>query len=175
MGDPCGVCLEEACDGEECVNHHHICKSCFANYAITFLNEEINTYDIPCPSCRAPIPYVKNGLITTYHENGAIKMKAQYKDNKLHGLCEEYDEDGVKISEFTYIDDKMRGDRREWYDNGKLWLSCSYDDDGRRHGAYEEYFMNGQLWRRGSYIHGMRADLFEEYSIDGVLILKENY
>ncbi len=171
----CGVCLEETQSGEECVNHHRICKSCFDHYVLTFLNEEIDTCEIPCPSCRISIPYVKSGLITTYHENGAIKIKAHYQDNKLHGTYEEYNEDGVKISEFSYMDDKMRGERREWYENGVLWLYCTYDDLGRRHGTYEEYFMNGQLWRRGSYIHGLRADLFEEYSIDGILILKENY
>ena len=41
---------------------------------------------------------LKNGTYVTYNENGNIKVKATYKDDKLDGPYIEYDENGnIKI------------------------------------------------------------------------------
>jgi hypothetical protein len=57
-----------------------------------------------CPLCRSETPYIKNGMITTYYENGSVKVRAHYTNNQLNGLYEEYYENGVKSSEFTIFE-----------------------------------------------------------------------
>jgi protein TonB len=56
---------------------------------------------------------IKNGLSLTYHENGNIKLKEYYHENKRSGELTTYFEDGV-----------LR--RREIYENGKVITGQCY-------------------------------------------------
>ena len=47
-----------------------------------------------------------------------------------------------------------------------------YDEQGKRHGYWEQYHHNGQLWRKGEYRHGKAHGLWEYYWSDGQLSYK---
>ena len=44
----------------------------------------------------------KNGVIETYHDNGQLKSRANYKNDKLNGLYE------------------------GWHSNGQMWARATY-------------------------------------------------
>ena len=50
-----------------------------------------------------------------------------------------------------------------------------YNDKGERHGYWEVYHLNGQLWAKGTYFNGIRHGYWEQYISDGRLYLKGNY
>ena len=39
-----------------------------------------------------------------------------------------------------------------------------YNTNGKRHGYWEVYYFNGNLWFKGYYINGNRHGLCEEYN-----------
>ena len=169
----CCICLEEFPEThicKPCMNHseadHIQCILCYTNYIQSQLNENIDFETFVCPLCRTESPYVKNGLITTYYDNGSIKIRAYYKDNQVDGLYKEYYENGQIASQFTIRCGKMDGQRFEWYENGNLWLKCRYEK-GLKEGIAEEYYENGNLWKRILYIHGVRDGLYQEWDVNG--------
>ena len=47
--------------------------------------------------------------------------------------------------------------------------------NGLRHGPWELYYYNGQLYYKGKYVNGQQQGLWEEYYQNGKLISKEFY
>jgi antitoxin component YwqK of YwqJK toxin-antitoxin module len=50
-----------------------------------------------------------------------------------------------------------------------------YDMDGRKQGYWEDYYDNGKLWSKGSYVNGLRDGYWEYYDINGGIWLKGNF
>lgn len=50
-----------------------------------------------------------------------------------------------------------------------------YVKDGRREGAWVDYWVNGQLWNEGTYKNGKREGVWVEYWDNGQLWSKGNY
>lgn len=167
----CVICFEEFSKEDEivkpCAHKHIFCITCFHDYIQCQLNEDIDFQTFACPLCRTQSEYIKNGFITTYYENGNIRIRAYYTNNQLNGIYEEYYENGQKASQFNYVNGQMVGTRIEWYDNGNIWLKCFYGNHGKKEGLAEEYYENGQLWKRIMYIDGIRDGLYQEYDMNG--------
>jgi antitoxin component YwqK of YwqJK toxin-antitoxin module len=53
-----------------------------------------------------------------------------------------------------------------YYNNGQLWYKGNYVN-GQQHGYWESYFDNGQLWYKGNYINGNRHGYWECYRYNG--------
>jgi antitoxin component YwqK of YwqJK toxin-antitoxin module len=49
------------------------------------------------------------------------------------------------------------------------------NDKGQRHGYWEVYYDNGQLYFKGDYVNGQRHGYSEEYHPNGKLEYKGNY
>lgn len=49
------------------------------------------------------------------------------------------------------------------------------DENGIRHGPWEDYYNNGQLWLNGEYNHGKNQGLWELYYTDGETMGKGGY
>ena len=49
------------------------------------------------------------------------------------------------------------------------------NDKGERHGYWEHYYSNGQLWFKGNYVNGNRHGYWEDYWSNGQLIDKTYY
>lgn len=50
-----------------------------------------------------------------------------------------------------------------------------YNENGEYHGYWEQYYHNGNLWYKGSFINGRRHGLWEYYHDNGKLMYKGNY
>jgi len=46
---------------------------------------------------------------------------------------------------------------------------------GKREGIWREYFITGELWKKGSYQDGYKVGIWEQYSQKGVLISKDSF
>ena len=49
------------------------------------------------------------------------------------------------------------------------------NEKGERHGYWEEYYSNGQLWCKGNYVNGKQHGYWEDYYENGQLNFKGNY
>lgn len=182
----CNICFEEKEESEvikHCNDKHIFCKPCFESYLQSHLNEESI---LLCPLCRSEIPFIKNGFINTYFENGSLHTRIFYNNDIMDGLYETYyesdDESGkpsLLASRYYMKNNKINGLRIEYYDNGQLWLKCNYKD-GLKDGAFEEYYETENsdemiLWRKGFYINGKRSGLYQTFDINGNIIESINY
>ena len=61
-----------------------------------------------------------------------------------------------------------------YYSNGQLYYKGNYLND-KRHGYWEYYWSDGQLSRKGDYVDGERHGLCEGYYSNGVLHYKGYY
>jgi antitoxin component YwqK of YwqJK toxin-antitoxin module len=50
-----------------------------------------------------------------------------------------------------------------------------YNDKGERHGYWEKYYLNGNLWYKGNYVNGNRHGYWEWYHDNGQLDSKIYY
>ena len=70
----------------------------------------------------------KNGILTTYYENGQKEEEWTYKDGKRDGLYASWYENGQKWIEGTYKNGKKDGLHTEWYENGEKSREETYKD-----------------------------------------------
>jgi antitoxin component YwqK of YwqJK toxin-antitoxin module len=50
-----------------------------------------------------------------------------------------------------------------------------FDENGKRHGYWEYYYSNGQLWYKGNFVNGKQHGYWESYYSSGQLYYKGNY
>ena len=50
-----------------------------------------------------------------------------------------------------------------------------YNENGQRHGYWEDYWYQGQLWFKGYYVNGKLDGYWEEYHHNGQLWFKGNF
>ena len=60
------------------------------------------------------------GIAVTYHDNGQVRAREEFKKGKLHGLWEEYYENGQLMKKARY----KNGERETWLE--------FYHEDGTR-------------------------------------------
>ncbi|MBO7254451.1 MAG: hypothetical protein J6V36_04025 [Clostridia bacterium] len=92
---------------------------------------------------------IEEGLYSEYTEEGRLKLRCIYKDDKKDGHYVEYDEEG------------------------RLKLVCSYKD-GKKEGFYKRMEQEGRLFMFGEYQNDMKTGLFEVYA-RGALVIKGNH
>ena len=97
------------------------------------------------------------GITVSYHENGQLRFKGNYKDGKEDGLVERYDENGQLEFKLNYKDGKQDGLTETYYKNGQLQYKTNFKD-GKEDGLSERYDENGQLILRRNYKDGKRED-----------------
>ena len=89
---------------------------------------------------------VLEGEWLSYHENGQLKFKRNYKDGKLEGEWLVYYENGQLEEKGNYKDDKQEGEWLVYNENGQLEEKGNYKD-GKEEGEWlvYQYHENGQL------------------------------
>ncbi|CAB4142315.1 MORN variant [uncultured Caudovirales phage] len=50
-----------------------------------------------------------------------------------------------------------------------------YNEQGKKHGYWERYWSNGNLWEKGHYLNGEKHGYWESYHSNGELRKKEYY
>lgn len=86
---------------------------------------------------------IRNGLFTTFYENGQVKSRVVVINNNISGIYESF------------------------YEDGKIKYRCTYNDDFI-HGPTEWFYNNGQIKEKGTYTNGKLSGLREEFHKDGV-------
>ena len=61
----------------------------------------------------------KNGIHTTYYENGQKEYEGFYKDGELDGLYTTWYDNGQKKKEVNFKEGKEDGLETQWFKNGK--------------------------------------------------------
>ena len=64
---------------------------------------------------------------------------------------------------------RRQGLWKQYWLNGNLWAKGSYLD-GKETGAWEWYRKNGNLWAKESFLNGKRTGSREDYDREGNLI-----
>ncbi len=117
----------------------------------------------------------KNGEWVSYHKNGQLQYKINYKDGKPEdGPTEWYYENGQVWGKFNYKDGKLNGLLERFHENGQLQRKENRKD-GKLDGLYESYWWNGQLSKKGIYKDGKPDGLWVYFYDDGSLIKTETY
>lgn len=99
---------------------------------------------------------------TTYHENGAVKFTATYKDGVAEGIQREFSPEGKVIGAKVFVEGVLTGE-------GIL------DTAGRQQGMWVEYHPNGQIKSKGEYLNGKRILEWVFYHPNGKIEQKGKY
>ena len=68
---------------------------------------------------------------------------------------------------------ERHGPWEEYHPNGNLWYKTNYIN-GKEHGLSEDYYyFNGNLMYKGTFVNGKKHGLCERYNYDGKLHRKE--
>jgi antitoxin component YwqK of YwqJK toxin-antitoxin module len=113
---------------------------------------------------------MKEGIETwdAYYENGQLKKRNNYKEDKDHGVNEGYQENGI-IEYRSFFKNGVRfGINELYHENGKLAKKMPYID-GEENGIWEFYDLNGHLDYTESYKNGKYHGVNEYYDENGNL------
>jgi antitoxin component YwqK of YwqJK toxin-antitoxin module len=98
----------------------------------------------------------KQGDWEIFYDNGRLRGKGKYIDNRLVGIWTYYFENG-KIEQTGSFDDKgeYTGDWKWYYEDGSLRIVEQYFE-GEREGDFVEYDQLGEIMVEGSYVNGLK-------------------
>jgi antitoxin component YwqK of YwqJK toxin-antitoxin module len=77
------------------------------------------------------------------------------------------------MNQYNNIREK-HGYWEKYHSNGNIWYKGNYIN-GKLNGYWENYYTNGNIWYTGNYINSKRISNWEYYSYNGTLINKEFY
>jgi len=117
---------------------------------------------------------IKNGLYESFHENGQLSKRENYKDGELDGLVEEFYESGQLNQRENYKDGELDGPWEWFYENGQLMTRTTFIN-GKKEGLLESFHSNGQLQMTENYKDNELDGLVEEFDENGELSIRENY
>jgi antitoxin component YwqK of YwqJK toxin-antitoxin module len=124
---------------------------------IFYLPDEVHPYSGKClifypgtEAVKQEMTFKKgilNGTMTTYYQNGNIKIKGEYKNGRLYGKWESWYEGGKKKFEVNYLNDTLNGEYMRWYVTGVMKEKGLYANNMRK-GAWIEYDEAGMILKR---------------------------
>ena len=144
------------------------------------------------------------GRTVSYHQNGQLRSKANYKNGKYDDLREIYFENGQLKSKENYKNGKYDGFWESYHENGELEFKGNYKD-GKKDGLWELHFhvnfwdyhmkvyyhslprypggaenceddrLFCPFYTRQTYKDGKKDGLIEYYRLNGQLLAKGNH
>ena len=69
----------------------------------------------------------------------------------------------------------MSETKEEYWSNGQLKSRINYNNNGQRHGPYEEWHGNGQQWEKRNYVNDKLNGPYEKWYENGQQYIKGNY
>ncbi|MCX6317297.1 MAG: hypothetical protein NTW29_08400 [Bacteroidetes bacterium] len=124
---------------------------------------------------------VKNGDHEEYHDNGKLKHKAFYKNDKVDGPSMYWYDNGQVQKEHYYKNGVRSGTWRDYYRSGKIEFIQPYNEEGICHGILVSFFENGQKKMEQELENGVNKDgdsykvWFENGDIDSALTYKNGH
>lgn len=101
---------------------------------------------------------IKNGNYEEYHENGKLKHKAFYINDKVDGPSKYWYENGQLKSEHFYNKGIRIGTWKNYYASGKIEFVQPFNEEGNYNGILVSYFENGQKRMEQILENGRNAD-----------------
>lgn len=137
----------------------------------------------------------KHGAYVAYYDTGILYEKSEYNHGKLRGsrlihypdgqleISESYDDSGMLdgpyityykngkvMAEKVYSKNILQGKVSVYYEDGQLKEEVWFKDN-QENGPFTEYFPNGKVQWKGTYLNGPNEfGALEEYDSTGVLI-----
>ena len=102
------------------------------------------------------------GYHKSYHKNGQLELRENWKDGKREGLKEQYYNNGQLELRENWKNGKREGLEEHYYNDGELAYKTNYKD-GKREGLEEQYSNDGELVYKTNYKDGKREGLLEQY------------
>jgi antitoxin component YwqK of YwqJK toxin-antitoxin module len=99
---------------------------------------------------------------TAYYEDGSVRYTATYRNGVAEGIQREFSPEGKVINAKVYVDGILTGE-------GII------DTVGRKQGDWKEYYPNGALKSKGTYLNGKRVDEWSFYFANEKLEQKGKY
>ena len=118
---------------------------------------------------------LKQGLWVQYFPGGAIKNKITFKDNRPEGYTVSYFASGKVCEEGIWKNNRWVGDYKLCYENGVVQHQFHYTDNGKRDGAQQYFYPNGQKMIDCNFTAGKQTGASTEYYDDGSVKAKENF
>jgi len=125
-----------------------------------------------------------DGPYKSYHNNGELNFEGNYKEGirvgrwKVYGRTTPYiEKQGFKgglIQDFHYKENYDSKDHEILSSDEHSKLNHIHSS-GILHGAYKDYYYNGNVDTEGSFVHGKRDGLWKKYSFQGELKTEEQY
>lgn len=81
----------------------------------------------------------KIGVWVSWYDNGVIGQKGIYQEDQKNGLWIKNYRNGNKESEGLYQNNLREGSWKKWYENGKIWAEFECKNDQIVLGSYVEY------------------------------------
>jgi antitoxin component YwqK of YwqJK toxin-antitoxin module len=117
---------------------------------------------------------LKDGLYTSWYDNGQKWVECHYRDGKLDGLYQRWWKNGQKSAEYTYRDGKEEGLFQRWFENGQKSTECTCRD-GKEEGLCQRWWYRGQKEVECTYRDGKREGLCKVWNFNGELIKECTY
>jgi antitoxin component YwqK of YwqJK toxin-antitoxin module len=114
-----------------------------------------------------------HGKFTDYNAKGRVEREINFKNGKQDGPEIMYDSEGKVRSRTNYTAGKTTGAKVQEFDD--YTLTANYDGNGELDGKYSEIFNNGNVKRKGKYIHGKKEGVWETGRKDGKKMTTEEY
>jgi antitoxin component YwqK of YwqJK toxin-antitoxin module len=101
-----------------------------------------------------------------YFKNEQLKRIKSYKNGRPHGEQKEYDIDGVLLKHYVY-DEGILLTKKIFFETGDPKLVEHRNLDDERHGAFINYFENGNTLSKGNYKYGKKDGIWSYYHENG--------
>lgn len=89
----------------------------------------------------------KEGISSTYFDDGRLKFLDTFQKNRLNGMVKRWTmESGYQlIAELYYVDGKLHGEQKKWYPTGELHKRMNLKM-GREEGMQQAFRKNGAIY-----------------------------
>ena len=145
-----------------------------ARFKNNLLNGYLKIYDEKGQLLNATL-YI-NGVAQTFSEEvSMLEIRRDFYEDASIKKEGGYDVNGKEHGAFKYFNKKGEIEKTEIYHHGILLAKGVVDEMDRRQGYWEEYYYDGQLKSKGSYLDGEKIDEWEYYFNNGKLEQKGKY
>ena len=109
---------------------------------------------------------VRHGIYESWHENGQLECRAEYRHGELVGNCSTWFDNGQLRETGDYEQGRRHGVMRTYHTNGQRASESNWAQ-GVMHGSYTVWYAGGQLNAAGQYLDGLRDGFWVYWNEDG--------
>lgn len=113
-------------------------------------------------------PAILDSTYLLYYQNGVLKTKGNFKNNKAEGHWTYYYENGTPRMEGDFQQGVQSGYWKYYYENGTLSMEGKINKDIKE-GPWLYYFENGNKKSEGPYVKNKKEGIWIYYHEDGTL------